>query len=369
MPFLASWLRETWHTLAEAAPWLLGGFLLAGLLHVLLSTERIARHLGRPGWSSIFKAALIGIPLPLCSCSVIPLAAALRRRGASRGATASFLISTPETGVDSIALTYALLGPVMAVARPLTALVTAVLAGGLIGRFAGPGADFAAPPEPASSCCSGDSCGAASRRPRARLREAVRFGLVDMFEDLAPWLVSGFLLAGLVAALLPADFFERHLGTGLPAMLLMALVGLPLYVCATSSTPIAAALVLKGLGPGAALVFLLVGPATNVATMLIVARELGKRGLALYLASITAVAFAAGLTLDALAATLPAVAAPSMDDTPGPLAWLAALATIALTLNGLHHRWRKPPATASRVTDRPAVTDLTGKSFSSPNLR
>jgi uncharacterized membrane protein YraQ (UPF0718 family) len=342
MDFLIRWAVEAWAVLMEAAPWLVGGFVLAGAVHVLLPARWAITHLGQPGWSSVVKASLLGVPLPLCSCSVIPVASSIRRRGASRGATASFLVSTPESGVDSIAISYALLGPFLAVVRPLAAFATAITAGSLIHWF-GPRERLAAASQPAESscgCCCGDGPPPAEKA-FARLAGALRYGLVDMFADLSHWLLLGFVLAGLAGALFPPQFLERHVGTGLGAMLLMAFVGLPVYVCATSSTPFAAALIAKGLSPGAALVFLLVGPATNLATMLIVGRDLGRRSLVVYLLTIVVVAVLFGLATDALVEAAPALGTVALHehDSAGTLTVIFAMLLAALMVNGLRLRF------------------------------
>ncbi len=353
MDFAISWLTATWDTILEAAPWLLFGFAAAGAIYVLLPAQQVARHLGRPGWGAVIKAALIGMPLPLCSCSVIPVASSLRQRGAGRGATASFLVSTPESGVDSIALSYALLGPFLAIVRPLAALVTAIAAGGLINVFdktavRDAGASLQQVPQPGGATSGSCCCAHEHAPPRPTLlgrgREAAQYGFVEMFADLAHWLVLGFILAGLVSALVPPGFFDRIVGGGLVAMLLMLVAGLPLYVCATSVTPLAAALIAKGVSPGAALVFLLVGPATNVATMVVVGRDLGRRSLAIYVISIAVVAVALGLAVDAMP-----WASNAVDDARQHVhyhaasiwTWLAAIALCGLMLNGLRIRARR----------------------------
>ncbi len=346
MDFLNAWVKATWSMTLEAAPWLLFGFVLAGVVYVLLPTEKVVKHLGRPGLGSVLKAALIGVPLPLCSCSVIPVASSIRRRGATRGATASFLISTPESGVDSIAISYALLGPLLAVVRPIAAFISAALAGTLIAGHERRSAETAAvarPPAEEKADCS--CCCSQSQPVRAsfgsKITQALRYGCVEMFSDLAHWLVLGFVLAGLVAAILPDDFLEASIGTGLIAMLAMLLAGLPLYVCATSATPVAAALIAKGLSPGAALVFLLVGPATNMATMVVVARDLGRWALAMYLGSIAVVSIALGLVVNVVAGELPgAVAAESAMHEHGvtTLNLICGVVLGLLLLNGLRVR-------------------------------
>ncbi len=387
MSWIAEWLLQTWYVVLEAGPWLVGGFFIAGLIHAWVRTDRIAAHLGGSNASSVFKAALFGAPLPLCSCSVIPVAASLRKQGASRGATTAFLISTPETGVDSISLTYAMLGPIMAVLRPLAAVLSAVFAGLLVNRLhrepGTPVGDLAveAPPDAANchtqakprpavvaaaaSCphCCADS--AAKPPPQAephktlvgRLVSALRYGYVDMFKDLAVWLVLGFFLAGLVSAAIPEGFFERYLGSRWLAMLAVIAVALPMYVCATSTTPVAAALVAKGMSPGTALVFLLVGPASNMATMVVVARDLGRKAMAAYLSSIVVVAVGFGLLVDLLIpAGLVRAAVHVHEHAHGGTAWwqyLLVAVFIALLVNGLRLRYLPPRKPAGESSHAP----------------
>lgn len=367
MSFVIEWAGATWAMLLHAAPWLLFGFTCAGLIHLLLPAETVARHLGRPGWGSVLKASLLGVPLPLCSCSVIPVAASIRRRGASRGATASFLVSTPETGADSIAVSYALLGPFLAIVRPIAAFVTAAVAGGSIAAFeprATP-ADPPASPNPAApaadagqpACCCCHAPVAAPPSLIRRLADAVRHGLVEMFAALAHWLLLGFILSGLVTALVPAGFIEHVVGRGLGPILLMLVVGLPVYVCATSATPLAAALIAKGLSPGAALVFLLAGPATNTATMVVVARELGRRSLILYIASIAVVAVLLGLVVDALpwaVTTFPVVSHHAHHDHTSWWSWVCAFILVGLMLNGLRVRIGARPAVGNQAGTKTA---------------
>ncbi len=334
--FLSRWLSEFWTISIESGVWLVAGFVLAGLIHTLIPNAWMAKHLaGRGAWP-IAKASLLGIPLPLCSCSVIPVAAGLRRSGASRGASAAFTISTPQTGEESIPLTWALFGPVFALVRPVIAVATAFTAGALIELLAPsheredepndsaltsprrkPGdtgdtprecrATHAGSPRSREGLVEGKACGHGcadeSSGPRSlpsRLVEALRFGLVTMPKDLAPWLLVGLVLSALIGAAIPDDWIESNIGTGIVPMLMMLLVGLPLYICATSTTPVAFTLVAAGLSPGAALVLLLAGPATNMATMAWVVKDLGKRALAIYLVVIAVFAVACGLAFDAL---------------------------------------------------------------------
>lgn len=309
--------RAVVEVFAEAAPYLLLGFVLAGFVHVFLPSRRVARSLGQCGWRGVFWASVIGVPLPLCSCSVIPVATALRRRGATKGATASFLISTPETGLDSISVTYALLDPVMTVFRPLAAFVSAMV-GGLIvdfvehvpilgairkagrqanGRYACPiHVENSQPDFDFTAACSAGDCG--KELHHSWYWRVLSIGCRDVVRDVVWSLLAGFLVSGLITALLPDDFFARNFGGEFAAIAVMLVVGMPLYVCATASTPIAAAMIAKGLSPGAALVFLLAGPATNLATMLVVRQQLGWKSLAAYLGSIAGVAIIAGLALN-----------------------------------------------------------------------
>ncbi len=236
---------------------------------------------------------------------------ALRKKGASREATLSFLITTPETGVDSIAVTYAFFGPVLAVVRPVVAVVTGLVAAAISLRSPGTGQE----PEPGPAAAACDDCGddapgevaspaggsgSVSPSPAARLRVAARYAFVDLFDDLGFWLAFAFLLAGVLSTLLPGDFFARLLPGTIVPMLAMVAVGVPLYVCASASTPLAALFVAKGASVGAALVFLLVGPATNAATIGAVSRVLGRPFLRIYLGTIIGVAIAAGLAVDLL---------------------------------------------------------------------
>lgn len=316
--FLLRWSGAVWDVLCEAGPYLILGLTIAGFLQVLLPAEKILRHLGGNDLRSVVKAALIGIPVPLCSCSVIPTAIQLRKSGASKGATSSFLISTPETDLDTLVITWALLDPVMTVVRPIAALATSIATGlgvnWLVKRgWDGEGKD-ASRVESVPHAHEHDHghahghdhdhpelvIAAASPRPR-RLRDTVRtaFGYAfgPLLDDVVGWLIAGFLLSGLILVVLPDHFFGGVLPSGWPTVLAMLVLGMPLYICASASTPIAAALIAKGLDPAAALVLLLVGPATNLATMGIVLEYLGKRVLAIYLTGIAACSLIAAAIL------------------------------------------------------------------------
>jgi len=293
--FIAEFGRSVWSTLREMSPFLLFGFLVAGLLSVLVKPETVERHLGGRGFRQVFKAAIFGVPLPLCSCGVIPVAASLRRHGASAAATTSFLISTPQTGVDSIMVTLSLLGPVFAIFRPVVAFLSGILGGVLVNIF---GYEKGAPPDE-HSACTAECCSAVENHGGGLLR-AVEYGFIALPRDIHKALIVGILIAGAISAAIPDDFFAGVLGGGILSMLVMMAVGIPVYVCATASVPIAAALMMKGISPGAALVFLMTGPATNAATITTVWKIMGKRIAGIYLFTVAASALAAGLILDAV---------------------------------------------------------------------
>ena len=311
MTFFLNTILESWHLLEEASVYVLFGILVAGLMRVFLNPESVAHHLGRGRFASVFKAALLGIPIPLCSCGVLPAAASLRKQGANKGATTAFLISTPESGVDSIALTYALLDPVMTVARPAAAFVAASVAGLAENLFNRKEMDEPVSPDlscPVDSCCDGLDCPPEIHNAHhgfsEKLKCGIRYAFKELWNDIAAWFLVGMLLAGLVTTLIPTEVLGRYLGGGLPSMLIMLAAGIPLYICATASTPIAAALILKGISPGAALVFLLAGPATNITSLTVLYGILGKKTTAIYLASIAVMAVVSGLALDQVYAFL-----------------------------------------------------------------
>ncbi len=314
-----------WMVLGEMSPYLLFGFAVAGVLSVFLSARWVERHLGGRGLGQVVKASAFGVPLPLCSCGVIPVSASLRKQGAGRGAVTSFLISTPQTGVDSILVTYSLLGPVYAIFRPLLALISGIV-GGLVAGLTG-GREAGNAPVPA---CQGDSCESTepvqSSAKGPRWLQAIRYGFIDLPRDIAPTLLLGLVISAAITALVPADFFAGSLGTGWTGMAVMLLLAVPVYVCATASVPIAAALVLKGASPGAALVFLMTGPATNAATLATIWKVMGPRTVAAYLGSMLVCAFAGGFLLDAI---LPAgqVREAAMGDAmlPAALRWGSAV--------------------------------------------
>ncbi len=304
---------ESWSLFLEMSPYLFLGFLIAGILHVLVPDEKVLSYLGESAGKirSVVNASLMGLPLPLCSCGVVPTALSLKKRGATKGATLSFMISTPETGVDSIAITYALLDPIMTVFRPLATLFTAIAAG-IVENFSS-GAEkktllskplvmMQAPAPQGCGCsCPGGACSSdGNMNTVSKIVAGIKYAFVDLLGDISKWLIIGTVLAGIIAYLIPEEIIGSYLGGGIYSMLIMLLIGIPLYICATTSTPLAAALVAKGMSPGTAFVFLLAGPATNAATITMVMKFLGKRTAMIYVGMIAVCSIGFGLLLDSI---------------------------------------------------------------------
>jgi uncharacterized membrane protein YraQ (UPF0718 family)/copper chaperone CopZ len=358
MEWMLTFVAASWSVFGAMAPYLLLGFLVAGFLSVVISPEWVERHLGGSGLAQVFKASLFGVPLPLCSCGVIPVAASLHRHGAGKGATTAFLLSTPQTGVDSIAVTYGLLGPFLAVVRPVAAFVTGIFGGALVQAFDD---DDEVNDEPAveaaeTSSCSADGCDEKTLH-RSKIVEALHYGLVILPRDIGRALVFGIVVSGLIATVVAPKALESTLGGGLWPMLAAMVVGIPLYVCATASTPIALALIHAGLSPGAALVFLISGPATNSAALTTLWKVLGRRSAILYLVTVAVASLATGLAVDGLigagvlpsSALVPAASAMAVEgahahhEGGGAMSSLETVSAVALLLvlaNALRPRRR-----------------------------
>lgn len=344
---------ESWNMLLEASPYILFGIAFGGLIKVFMPADFIAKHLGRGKFLPVAKAALFGIPLPLCSCGVLPAAAALKEQGANNGATVAFLISTPESGVDSIAITYALLDPILTIARPLVALITAL--------FAGFAENIVNPPQesaiqtPTFLPMAGHSALGVNPFNKERpaflqeLGQGIQYAFLELWGDIAPYFLIGILLGGLITAVIPDAFLSSYLGGGLSSMLIMLLIGIPIYICASASTPIAAALILKGISPGAALVFLLTGPATNITSLSVLVGVLGKRATGLYLFTIAIFAVLFGMAVDQLYALLnldiQAVTGKAAEIIPYSLQLASAMTVLLLSINPvwqtIQRKWRK----------------------------
>ncbi|MDP6543698.1 MAG: SO_0444 family Cu/Zn efflux transporter [Phycisphaerae bacterium] len=287
---------QFWSTIGEMAPFLLFGFLAAGVLSVLVSADWIQRHLGRGRIAPVIKASAFGVPLPLCSCSVIPVATSLRRHGASKGATTAFLISTPQTGVDSIFATFSLLGWMFAIFRPIAALISGVLGGGIVavtGNSDHPGGD-AELPECTDACCTAQGGG-------GKIVAALQYGLLVLPRDIGKALLIGLIAGALITVYIgDNNYFSQIVPPGPMQILVLMLVGIPLYICATASIPIAASLILAGVSPGAAFAMLMTGPATNAATIVTIWKVLGPRTCLIYLGTMMVSAFVGGMLLDQL---------------------------------------------------------------------
>lgn len=327
---IADIVRETWFVLLEASPWLVLGLLFAGLVKSLLPGDLLTRLIGKSGFGGVLKATVLGAPLPLCSCGVLPTAIGLRRQGLSRPATVSFLIATPQNGVDSLAISYSLLGLPFTVARLGCSLISSLVAGIATWLIAPDGAEAAKKPTPdaaaTQTCCAspptvaqGTSCcepeavasccaseparGANDGEERVSLIAGQRYAFGKLYSDLAAWLMLGIVIAGVINAFVSPQSLASS-ASGLTFMLLILLVSIPMYICATASTPIAASMLAAGVSPGAVLVFLLAGPATNIAGIVLVRREIGTRATAAYLGGLIVSAVGLGLLLDAFASRL-----------------------------------------------------------------
>jgi len=303
--FVKTIVIDFWATVADMSPYLLFGFFVAGILSVLVSQRVVERHLGGKGLIPVVKASLFGVPLPLCSCGVIPVSMSLHKHGANKGAVISFLLSTPQTGVDSILVTLSLLGPLFAVFRPLAAFVTGIIGGTLVNVFEGhpkrkrmrlgtPDKEQEGKEQKSQECteqcCSGNQ--------NKKIVRGLKYGFVTLPRDIGKAMLVGLIIAAVISALVPDGYFAEHLGTGIFAMVVMMFLGIPVYVCATASVPVAAALILKGLAPSAAIVFLMTGPATNAASFVTIWKTLGSKTAITYLLTVAGCALLSGILLD-----------------------------------------------------------------------
>lgn len=367
-------LKNIWLVFLDTAFWLLLGLLAAGVIKSFISENTMLRWVGGKGVGAILRAALFGAPLPLCSCGVLPAAIGLRRSGASKEATVSFLISTPETSIDSITVTYALMGPVMAIFRPISALVNAVGTGLLTTLISddsvpvktaentavGAGESCCASKEEVktqpvvASCCAPKpekpetSCGAEKKagsdeqpsvKPaNSKLWQVLSYAGADLLDDISQWMAFGIVMAGIMLTFIPPDWLAQW-GSGLPAMLIMLVVGVPMYICAVASTPVAAGLLLAGVSPGAVLIFLLVGPATNISSFALLKQELGLKVTAMYLFGLSAFSLMMGLLLEWLLKTqnwqIEAHLGEAHTMLPGVVAWVSAFVLIFLAIKPL----------------------------------
>jgi uncharacterized membrane protein YraQ (UPF0718 family)/copper chaperone CopZ len=288
-------MREIFELINSMSPYLLLGFTLAGLMHAFVPRMVYSRYLSSNSFCSVLNAAILGIPLPLCSCGVIPTAMSLRKEGASKGATISFLIATPQTGVDSIIATYSLMGLPFAMLRPFAAFVTALFSGALTNSFDKKN-DAVHGEATGKVCCSKED----EITFLQKIKSATNYAYVEMMQDIGRWLVLGLVVAGLITVFVPDSFFSLFADMPFASMLMVLLFAVPMYLCATGSIPIAVALMLKGLSPGTALVLLMAGPAVNVASLLVIGKVMGRKSLVIYLLSIVGCAILFGLGIDYL---------------------------------------------------------------------
>ena len=323
MNVLIEFIRVFWNVFAMMAPWLIIGFFIAGIIAVCLPRDFVMRFLGTSGGiKSIVRAVMIGVPLPICSCGVIPISTALRKNGASKGATAGFLISTPQTGIDSILATYALMGPLFAIARPIAAFVT-----GLAGGCA------------VHALSNNDALHGATNQqsvpPPRNLRTILWQGYIRLLGGVVKPLSIGLVISALVAAFVPDDLFASTLaGRDYLAMPIMALIGFPMYICSTAAIPIAAALMMKGLSPGAAFVFLMTGPAVNAVSITTIASLIGRRATFAYVAVIFIGAILSGAIVNLLSGNIGALCVRCEDCATLPMfKHLAGIALAFLMVN------------------------------------
>jgi uncharacterized protein len=322
-----TWLINSWEVFSAMAPYLIFGFIVAGLLSVWIVPSWIEKHLGGGGIWPIIKASLLGIPLPLCSCSVIPVSMSLWRHGASKGSTLSFMLSTPQTGVDSVLVTYSLLGPVIAILRPCVAFMTGVL-GGIFASFSHDNTKITTPQ--CTMCAHGGHQG-----------KNIFLNILKIAKDIAMPLLFGVFIAGGMTTLVPAGALTEYLGGGILSILAMILVSVPVYVCATASVPIAAGFIYMGISPGAALAFLVAGPATNAVTCVAVWKNLGWHSTLSYLGAIMISAISSGILLDWFLPAINVEASHVMEHVHQTDPWyFTASAVIVIILFILSYFWK-----------------------------
>ena len=347
-------MEEIIHIINEMSPYLLLGFLLAGLMHAFIPQQYYSKYLAKPNFRSVLNATLFGIPLPLCSCGVIPTAMSLRKEGASKGAATSFLIATPQTGVDSIIATSSLMGLPFAIIRPIAALITALFGGSLVNTF-----DKNNDDKPHSEHEEHHECHCHHEHEEEhhechcheheehhatffqKIKSALPYGYVEMMEDIGKWLIVGLIVAGLITVFVPAEAFKVFNENTFLSMLLVLAIAVPMYVCATGSIPIAVALIMKGLTPGAGLVLLMAGPACNMASMLVVKKVMGTKTLVIYLASIIIGSIIFGAAIDFMQFngimdfTANLVSTTHCEEGSSWIAWTSTAILIALLINAL----------------------------------
>lgn len=335
MNLISTIFREIWQVTTSMAPYLLFGFLMAGILSELISKEFVRKHLGGRSWVQSLKAALVGVPMPVCSCGVIPLAASLREHGASRGATASFLASTPQTGVDSLMVTYALLGLPFAIFRALVAFISGIICGIAV--------EAASPKEDGQSIILDEQ--QVDSSPLGfpiKLQRMIKYGFISLPRNISKPMIVGIIISGVISSLIPENYFADKMDNLWIAMLLMMVIGTPLYVCSSASVPIALAFINAGIPLGATLVFLIMGPATNAAALATLWKLLGKKQLAVFLATLAITAIGAGLIMNQLPIEIGASAyACHTSEHIGLSQLLLSALLLVVLINGIIQSYRK----------------------------
>ena len=354
---MLSIVYESWLIIQSSAPFILFGFLAAGFIHTFISTGRIIALLGKKNFKSVLIASICGVPLPLCSCSTLPTAAVFRKKGASRGATTSFLISTPATGVDSIFFTFGLLNLTMAIIRPIAAFITALAAGVMVNIW---GDDESVSIHSSTEEDNPSVEVESVEDARPWWRKTLNYGFTELMNDLAFWLLTGFIISGCITVFIPDWVFQGWAGQGFTSLLVMLIIGTPMYMCASGSIPIAAAMMAKGLSPGAVIVFLLAGPATNFGSIPIISKLLGRRSTVIYLVSIITFSLLIGFLVNLYIPQLSIV--PEYETTvnateqPSLFSALCGCALIFLLIRGI---WSNPPAIdCMKISD--GFTQITG---------
>ena len=287
--FIQSFIEEFWSLCVETAPYLLLGMFFSGLIYIFIDSKFILKHIGSKSLSSILKSTLMGIPIPLCSCGVIPVASTIRNSGASKGSTVSFLISTPQTGIDSIFMTYGMMGPVFAIFRPFAAFISGIISGIVVNRF----------DDESHNHVSKNYSNQEKVNLIERLKIGFNYGFVVLPSDILVPLLQGLSVAALISIVIPPDFIATYFSDSkYLVFILMLFISLPIYVCATASVPIAVALMAKGVSAGAVFVFLMAGPATNASSIAVVKKILGKKVMFLYLFLVATISVFFGIVFD-----------------------------------------------------------------------
>ena len=287
MQVIINILYNFWNLSIEMAPFLLLGFLLAGLLSLFISKELIKKHLSNKSKYAVIKSVILGIPLPVCSCGVIPLAASIREKGASKGSTASFVTSTPQTGIDSIIITYDMMGMTFALIRVSVAFISGIITGLIVDFFKNKKNDY---------YFSENDFHDFKRR---KIKDGLKYAFYNLPKSLFKPLIIGILFASLISTFIKDDYFISYNST-FAEIIFISLISIPMYICSTASVPLALSFINLGISPGAVLIFLIIGPATNTVTLTTLWKIIGKKETILFIGSIIINAVIFGILLNNL---------------------------------------------------------------------